>query len=49
MMSLAYAAIGVGIVGILLMGTGLFMPDLLHDILHWFEHLFASGGGDAHH
>jgi uncharacterized protein DUF4337 len=49
MMSLAYAAICVGIVGILLMGTGLFVPDLLHETLHWFEHLFASGGGGAHH
>jgi hypothetical protein len=49
MMALAYAAIGVGVVGVLLTGTGLFMPELLHNILHWFEHLFAAGGGGAHH
>jgi hypothetical protein len=47
MMALAWAAIGVGLLGIVLTGTGLFLPELLHDILHWFESLFASGGG--HH
>jgi hypothetical protein len=46
--ALAYAAVGVGLLGAVLTGTGLFMPDMLHDILHWFGHLFASGG-DAHH
>ena len=44
MMALAYAAIGVGVVGILLTGTGLFLPELLHNILHFFEGLFAGGG-----
>jgi hypothetical protein len=47
MMALAWAAIGVGVLGAVLTGTGLFMPELLHDILHWFESLFAGGGG--HH
>ncbi|MEA2870168.1 MAG: hypothetical protein QOH67_144 [Hyphomicrobiales bacterium] len=47
MIGLAYAAIAVGLLGAVLTGTGLFMPDLLHDILHWFETLFAGGGG--HH
>jgi Domain of unknown function (DUF4337) len=45
MMGLAFAAIGVGLLGAVLTGTGLFMPELLHDILHWFEVLFAGGGG----
>jgi Domain of unknown function (DUF4337) len=45
-MGLAYAAIGLGLIGMVLTGTGLFMPELLHDILHWFEALFAGG---AHH
>ena len=45
MMALAWAAIGVGVLGAVLTGTGLFLPELLHDILHWFESLFASGGG----
>ena len=45
-MGLALAAIGVGVLGIALTGTGIFMPELLHNILHWFEALFAGG---AHH
>jgi hypothetical protein len=48
MMALAYAAIGVGVIGIVLTSTGIFAPELLHNILHWFEHLFAGGGGGAH-
>ena len=43
MMVLAFAAIGVGILGMVLTGTGLFLPELLHNILHWFEALFAGG------
>ena len=43
MIGLAYAAVGVGLLGMVLTGTGLFMPDLLHNILHWFEALFAGG------
>ena len=49
MMALAWAAIGVGVVGMVLTGTGIFVPELLHNILHWFEHLFAASGGAAHH
>jgi hypothetical protein len=48
MMILAYAAIGVGVVGLALTGTGLLMPEFLHDAMHWFAALFAGGGG-AHH
>jgi hypothetical protein len=48
-MALAWAAIGVGVVGVALTSTGIFMPELLHNILHWFEHLFAASGGAAHH
>jgi hypothetical protein len=44
MMGLAYAAICVGIVGVALTGTGIFSPELLHHIMHWFETLFASAG-----
>jgi hypothetical protein len=47
MMALAYAAICVGLLGVMLTGTGIFMPEMLHNILHWIEALFASGGG--HH
>jgi len=45
-MGLAYAAIGLGLIGMALTGTGLFVPELLHNILHWIEALFAGG---AHH
>ena len=47
MMVLAFAAMGVGAIGIALMGTGFLAPEFLHDVLHWFEALFAGGG--AHH
>jgi hypothetical protein len=45
-MGLAYAAIGLGLICMVLTGTGLFVPELLHNILHWIEALFAGG---AHH
>jgi len=48
MIGLAYAAICVGFVGMVLTGAGLLAPDVLHHVLHWFEHLFASGGGGKH-
>jgi hypothetical protein len=41
--ALAYGAVGVGLIGVVLTGTGLFMPELLHNIIHWFEALFAGG------
>ena len=43
MIGLAYAAICVGALGVALTGTGLFLPELLHNILHWFEALFTGG------
>jgi hypothetical protein len=46
-MGLTFAAIGVGLVGVALMGTGFLAPEFLHDVLHWFAALFAGGGG--HH
>jgi Domain of unknown function (DUF4337) len=42
--ALAYAAICVGGVGVLLMGTGALAPEMLHNVMHWFEALFAGGG-----
>ena len=44
MMGLAYAAICVGLVGVALTGTGMFSPELLHDIIHWVQAMFAGGG-----
>lgn len=43
MIGLAYAAIGIGVVGIVLTGGGIFAPDVLHHVLHWFEALFSGG------
>jgi hypothetical protein len=43
MIGLAYAAIGVGLVGMVLTGAGIFSPETLHHVLHWFEALFAGG------
>jgi hypothetical protein len=42
--ALAYAAVCVGGVGVLLMGTGLFAPEMLHNVTHWIEALFTGGG-----
>src|ERR1051325_879620 len=42
--ALAYGAVCVGGVGVLLMGTGLLAPDMLHNVMHWFEALLAGGG-----
>src|SRR5215467_7323054 len=44
MVALAYAAAGVGVIGLIFTGLGLFAPSLPHDVLHWVQHLFSSGG-----
>jgi len=43
MIGLAYAAICVGLVGMVLTGAGILAPDVLHHVLHWFEALFSGG------
>jgi hypothetical protein len=43
MFGLAYAAMCVGLVGMVLTGAGILAPDVLHHIIHWFEALFAGG------
>jgi hypothetical protein len=43
MMGLAFGAIGLAVVGLGFMGLGLFAPDVPHEVLHWVQHLFASG------
>jgi hypothetical protein len=40
---LAYASAGLGILGIVLMALGLFAPEFLHDVTHWFQSLFGGG------
>jgi hypothetical protein len=47
-MGLAWAAIAVGLIGVLFTAGGLFMPDALHNILHAIEAWFAGGGGGHH-
>ena len=46
-MGLAYAAVGIGLLGMVLTAGGLFAPEMLHHVMHWFETLFA--GSAAHH
>jgi len=43
MMALAYGAIGLGFVGLGFMALGMFAPHVPHEVLHWVQHLFASG------
>jgi uncharacterized protein DUF4337 len=47
-MTLAWAAIGVGLIGLAFSAGGLFMPDALHNAIHAVEALFAGGGGGHH-
>ena len=42
MIALAYGAGALGVVGLLFTGLGLFAPDVPHDALHWFSHLFQG-------
>ncbi len=42
--ALAYGSIGLGVVGLVFMGLGLFSPETLHDVTHAVQHLFESGG-----
>jgi hypothetical protein len=45
MMALVYAAAGLGLLGLVFTGLGLFAPTVPHDVLHWVEHFFAASGG----
>jgi|GEM_PF-80820 len=49
MMILAWAAIGIGLIGALFMSTGFLIPTFPHDVLHIIEGLFSGQGGGAHH
>ena len=44
MAALVYGAMGLGLVGLILTGMGLFAPNAPHDIMHWVEHLFRASG-----
>jgi hypothetical protein len=45
MMVLTFGSIGLGVVGLLFTGLGLFAPEAMHDALHGLQHLFEAGGG----
>jgi hypothetical protein len=42
--ALAYGAAGLGVVGLIFTGLGLFAPNLPHDVMHWFAQTFSAGG-----
>ena len=44
MIALVYGAIGLGIIGLMFTGMGLFAPHAPHDLIHWVEHLFKASG-----
>jgi hypothetical protein len=44
MMALAYGAAGVGVIGFIFAGLGLFAPNVPHDLIHWFSHYFQAAG-----
>jgi hypothetical protein len=44
MMALAYGAAGVGVIGLVFTGLGLFAPKVPHDAIHWFSHFFQAAG-----
>lgn len=43
MMGLAWAAIGIGLIGLLFTTTGFLLPTFPHDVLHVVEGLFGGG------
>jgi Domain of unknown function (DUF4337) len=44
MIALVYGAIGLGLIGLMFTGMGLFAPNAPHDLMHWVEHLFQASG-----
>jgi hypothetical protein len=44
MIALAYGAAGLGFIGLIFTGLGLFAPHAAHDALHWVLHFFQAAG-----
>ena len=44
MIVLAYGAAGLGVIGLIFTGIGLFVPHVPHDVIHWVQQLFSAGG-----
>src|SRR6478609_5363141 len=42
--ALAWAAIGIGLIGVLFTTTGFVLPTFPHDVAHFFEAMFSKGG-----
>jgi hypothetical protein len=42
--ALAYAAVALGIFGVVFTGIGIFAPEAMHDAMHWLEHLSHASG-----
>jgi hypothetical protein len=44
MIGLAYGAAGLCVIGLIFTGVGMFAPNVLHNAMHWLEHLFHADG-----
>ncbi|HEY4406401.1 MAG TPA: DUF4337 domain-containing protein [Xanthobacteraceae bacterium] len=44
MLLLVYGAAGIGAIGLIFMGFGLFSPEALEHLQHWFEHAGPAAG-----
>jgi hypothetical protein len=44
MILLTYVSAGLGVIGLIFTGLGLFAPNTPHDVLHWSERLLSFGG-----
>ena len=43
-MALAYGAAGVGVIGLIFTGIGLFAPQVPHELMHWLPHGLQAAG-----
>ena len=48
MLALVYGAIGLGAIGLMFTGFGLFAPDMLEQLHHMLEHVSAAGPAAGH-
>ena len=48
MLALVYGAVGLGAIGLMFTGFGLFAPDILEQLHHMLEHMSAAGPAAGH-